>query len=390
MNVYTGIQEPLRPLAATFHKQSFIVNELLCYIQNKMDTVPFNVLAKLTSDFYASDEIKQAKELLFQLVSRPGHRFRQCIGPNKSLEDVRDMLKLLLSAELSEVPIFLALDITRLPPMSSDCQESMKTSIDLLSDTQKDLASIVHAQQNEPLRLRDGFNSDNSQTVSQKQSESPESVTTKHTPCDIAQLDVVETESMEDSLSPAEEDPNECEPLEMPFVKPRTILNSNLHRPQANGQKGSHSQSRPFTTWSSLAAGKPKTVPVQPARASAPAPAPSAFHNPKGPQKDNVMVGCGTAPGLQVARRGGFRNQNSGNNRQCTGIFVTNLHPKTTSQQLDTFIRRETGLKMVSEKLQTRFSTYSSFYIRSDQRNRSMLMDPYLWPEDCKVKPYFS
>ena len=118
------ILKPLYPQASSFHKHAFIVNELLCYIQNKMDTVPFDTLAKLTSDFYASDEFKQAKVLLFQLVSRPGHRFSQCIGPNKSLKDVREMLKLLLSCELSEVPIFLALDITRLLPMLvSDCQD---------------------------------------------------------------------------------------------------------------------------------------------------------------------------------------------------------------------------------------------------------------------------
>ena len=117
------ILKPLYPLASSFHKHAFYVNELLCYIQNKMDTVPFDALAKLTHDLYASDEIKQAKVLLFQLVSRPGHRFSQCIGPNKSLEDVQNMLKLLLSSKLSEVPIFLVLDITRLLPMPSDCQD---------------------------------------------------------------------------------------------------------------------------------------------------------------------------------------------------------------------------------------------------------------------------
>ena len=102
------------------------------------------------------------------------------------------------------------------------------------------------------------------------------------------------------------------------------------------------------------------------------------------------MIGCGNAPGLHVARRHNPRQQTTGYNRACTGIFVTNLHPRTTSQQLELFIKRETGLRVSAERLKTRYSTYSSFYLPGDQHVRSRLLDPYLWPEDCKVKPYYS
>ena len=90
---------------------NYVPQEAVCYdyLQNKLDGVPFSVLVKMTSDFYPVEVIKAAKNLLFiSLMKVPGHRLRFCIGLNKAMGDVHDMIKLLLSAELAEVTIFLA------------------------------------------------------------------------------------------------------------------------------------------------------------------------------------------------------------------------------------------------------------------------------------------
>ena len=104
-----------------------------------------------------------------------------------------------------------------------------------------------------------------------------------------------------------------------------------------------------------------------------------------------IKVDRGTAPGLVAARRNKSRDYPSSTpNRTCTRIFVTNLHPKTNSQQMEVYIRRETGQNIVAENLQTRYSSSSSFYICCEQPTRNALMDLFLWPAESKVKFYYS
>ena len=368
------IPKPPMPLGAKYHENRFIVNEILCYLQTKMDTVPMDVLVKICSDFYPSDEIQKAKQLLFNLVAVPGTRCRNHIGPKKDVEDVRDMIKLLLSAEISDIPIFLALDIQHLPPLNGDCQdissilrniEKMQTSIDLLTNSQKDLSSIVHSELNAPLRLRDGNHVES--PCDSSGSERPSVV--KPTYCEVVLKDnVPEDAASESSLSHiSQESVVDLQVEEPPLqpVKSRVVTNSNM-------QHVNHDASQ--KPWQNHSA-KHQGFSSQDAR---------------GPQKETIMVGCGSAPGLQAARRHGPRKTSGSYNRSCTGIFVTNLHPKTSPAQVESFVKRETGHKIVAERLQTKYSSYSSFFIRGDQRLRSDLMDPYLWPADCKVKPYFS
>jgi hypothetical protein len=149
---YINLQIPLppMPLGYSYHRRAFIVNELLCYLQNKLDT-SFKILVKIVTDFYDQKDISAAKKLLFDNVksSDPRLRYRQCRGDNRSRQDVRDMIWLLLSAELTDTPIFLALDISRFPPLTGESQdmssmlnsmEDMRNTLTLLTSSQKDLA----------------------------------------------------------------------------------------------------------------------------------------------------------------------------------------------------------------------------------------------------------
>ena len=46
---------PPMPLGRSYHKKSFYANEVLCYFQNKMDTIAFKILVKLGKDFFDPD-----------------------------------------------------------------------------------------------------------------------------------------------------------------------------------------------------------------------------------------------------------------------------------------------------------------------------------------------
>lgn len=148
----TLIPIPLLPLGREFHKKLFIVNEVLCYIQNKMDTLPTDTIVKLCSDFFTYDDIRQAKSLLYQTVPVDGDRLKIYRGEKKAKQDVKDIIMHLHMVQLSETPIFLSRDITMLPPQSADSldnaailrnMESMMTQITLLTEAQKVMSEMV-------------------------------------------------------------------------------------------------------------------------------------------------------------------------------------------------------------------------------------------------------
>ena len=305
------IPQPAMPLGASYLKKQFVVNELLCFLQNRIDVVTFTALTKITTDFYPHNAIREAKKILFQMVPSRGLRYRECIGPNKATEDVKDILKLMLSAELADIPIFLAADTTMLPPMGSDNQdmvsilrniESMQESISMLTSSQKDLSDIVHSQVSKPLRLRDNTVNTEPTLVSKPlrlrddavNTESPQISTqpsniSKCTAAKISYSEVVQSthsakgSDMEESLSEVSASSEEEQPetLELssarhfPPIAPREWVNSNYQ-----SQKPSNKQYK-----------------LAPPRK--PAGNPPQGQNPR----EAIMVGCGTAPGLKVARR---------------------------------------------------------------------------------------
>jgi hypothetical protein len=97
-----------------------------------------------------------------------------------------------------------------------------------------------------------------------------------------------------------------------------------------------------------------------------------------------VIHGHGPSAGLRaIPTRKPFVN------RVCTGVFVTRLLPKTSADNIQNYVLRQTGLKLKSIKLCTKYETYSSFHIKCEKRVFSDLLNPEIWPEGTLVKPFF-
>ena len=105
---------------ATGGQPEIIVNELLCFMTNKMQTLPMQMIVQLCVSFYDDDVILSAKTKLHEL--RPSENSTRVIrrkGPNRKEASVEDMYKFL--DELGEnVPTFVAHDLTALPPITFD------------------------------------------------------------------------------------------------------------------------------------------------------------------------------------------------------------------------------------------------------------------------------
>ena len=102
----------------------YTVNELLCFISNKMDVMTQDLLVKLCTDFYGKGEIDNAKKLVYAKcnalnldIALP--RFVKRQGPKKKQSDVLDIIGLCHEVG-SKLPVFVARDLSNLPPVSAN------------------------------------------------------------------------------------------------------------------------------------------------------------------------------------------------------------------------------------------------------------------------------
>ena len=97
-----------------------IINELLCYMLNKVDSIPQDTLVRLISENFNDDEVETAKSLLCSHVDdsvKAGNRR----GQNKKQLNIQDIFKMILECNRGDLPRFVALNLDKLPPISIDC-----------------------------------------------------------------------------------------------------------------------------------------------------------------------------------------------------------------------------------------------------------------------------
>ena len=80
---------------------------MLCFIVNKMDRIPGDVISKMCLETYSENEIEAAKKIVFD-TCQPGERLRKRQGANKSATNMSDILRVLHSTDLSTLPTFVS------------------------------------------------------------------------------------------------------------------------------------------------------------------------------------------------------------------------------------------------------------------------------------------
>lgn len=110
---------------------NIVINELLSYIQNKISIIDEETLVRICSTSFSSEEIKQAKSLLFESIPTDKIKTNR---KNKGKEgrDLVDILSLYKSTEPDLIPIFVARDLEKLPPILFDHLDCTKLLKDLL------------------------------------------------------------------------------------------------------------------------------------------------------------------------------------------------------------------------------------------------------------------
>ena len=92
-----------------------VINELLCFIQNKCQVMDELSLVQICSSWYNEEEIENAKTFLCEIT---GNRKTIRKGDKKAASNISDILKLIKESE--NLPKFVAGDLNRLPPVTFD------------------------------------------------------------------------------------------------------------------------------------------------------------------------------------------------------------------------------------------------------------------------------
>ena len=86
----------------------------------KIDSVPTDALTRLVNENFSDSEVDAAKSLLCEHVDdaiKAGNKR----GQHKKKHDLDDIVKMLVQCDRSSLPRFVALELSKLPPISIDC-----------------------------------------------------------------------------------------------------------------------------------------------------------------------------------------------------------------------------------------------------------------------------
>ena len=71
-------------------------------------------------------------------------------------------------------------------------------------------------------------------------------------------------------------------------------------------------------------------------------------------------------------------------------IFVTRLDPNTSIENIEKHIKSNIGIaSTVCSKIKTKYETYSSFHISTEEPDMDKILDPNVWPEGVLITEFY-
>lgn len=112
-------------------KCNIVIDEMLSYIQNKVSVIDEVTLVRICVSSFTGEEIKTSKSLLFDSIPT---NLRKIIRKNKGKEerDLSDIINLFKSADPDDIPVFVARQLEKLPPITFDHLDCTKLLKDLV------------------------------------------------------------------------------------------------------------------------------------------------------------------------------------------------------------------------------------------------------------------
>ena len=366
--------------AAVNTQDGVVIDELLCFACNKIDTLPPQTIVELCVSTYTEGEIEAAKRRLFDICADDStSRFRKRQGPKKSVQNVDDIVRL-LQEKGTNLPSFVALDLSRLPPITFDSID-VSTLLNNIRRTQLEVDQLK-ACVNTQREATDGLTAVIS-TVDQRlaevenTSDIPYDDGSRHgVPVPVVSDDSHDTHEGEDDRTLVKQPVGGhviTTPAEDSIDWPALVVQPN---PTMNSATTSTTHSGLTVRLPPLNAGPREPSWTTVARRNRPEKrerAPATRQQTKG--KPKGITGSAKGSGLK-----------STGQKRFASVFATRFEPHVTDTDIAHYLSRRLDVKVAVEAVDTKYDTYSSFHITCECADPAIFMEPSLWPEDIFVR----
>lgn len=111
---------------------NIVINEVLAFICNKIDVMNEDSISQICVSAFTDEEITMAKNLLFESIPTSRRNIKRK-RHGKTRRDIDDIICLLKVSEPDEIPVFVARELHKLPPVLFDHVDATKLLRDLLT-----------------------------------------------------------------------------------------------------------------------------------------------------------------------------------------------------------------------------------------------------------------
>ncbi|KAI5635142.1 hypothetical protein NE865_12172 [Phthorimaea operculella] len=107
-----------------------VINEILAFIRNRHDVMDNESLIRICTSAFSEEEVDQAKKLMFTSTKTS----QKCISrrKDKKQKDLEDIISVFKTIDPEQIPVFVAYDLHKLPPVSFDHVDVTKLLKDIV------------------------------------------------------------------------------------------------------------------------------------------------------------------------------------------------------------------------------------------------------------------
>ncbi|KAL4718508.1 hypothetical protein ACJJTC_010669, partial [Scirpophaga incertulas] len=132
-----------------------VINEVLAFICNKIDVMDEESIRRICVSAFSESDIRNAKELLISSISTT-KRNKTRKNKGKTAREIEDIVSLLKQTDPEDVPVFVARDLQKLPPVlfdHVDVTRLLKDVVKLKSDLDRVSEEYATLKQVNDLRI---------------------------------------------------------------------------------------------------------------------------------------------------------------------------------------------------------------------------------------------
>lgn len=133
---------------------NLVVNEVLAFMATKCDGMDHLSVIKICSSWFSEEEIEAAKALICEATNSK-RIVRK--GEKKHVNNISDILKILSETSTEKLPIFVAKDLHRVPPVTFDHLD-VSSILKTMAGMKTEILTLKHTLQEEVSKLTDEIN----------------------------------------------------------------------------------------------------------------------------------------------------------------------------------------------------------------------------------------